>query len=87
MNDDATGATTATASAAASASAAAPDITDAATAAPPTGSRPQATVKLETVKPPEKPEADPLLFSRLLRTQRLMEKDARAAKISSLSIV
>ena len=83
MNDDATGATTATASAAASASAAAPDITDAATAAPPAVARPQAA----TVKPPEKPEADPLFFSRLLRTQRLMEKDARAAKISSLSIM
>ena len=84
MNDDA-GATTATASAASAASAAAPDITDA--AASPAAARPQATVKPETVKPPEKPEADPLFFSRLLRTQRLMEKDARAAKISSLSIV
>ena len=90
MNDDATGATTTTASAASAASAAAPDITDA--AASPAAARPQATVKpetvkLEAVKPPEKPEADPLFFSRLLRTQRLMEKDARAAKISSLSIV
>ena len=86
MNDDATGATTTTASAASAASAAAPDITDA--AASPAAARPQAaTVKPETVKPPEKPEADPLFFSRLLRTQRLMEKDARAAKISSLSIV
>ena len=84
MNDDA-GATTATASAASAASAAAPDITDA--AAPPAAARPQATVRPETVKPPEKPEADPLFFSRLLRTQRLMEKDARAVKISSLSIV
>ena len=85
MNDDATGATTTTASAASAASAAAPDITDA--AAPPAPPRPQATVKPETVKPPEKPEADPLFFSRLLRTQRLMEKEARAAKISSLSII
>ncbi len=88
MNDDATGATTATTATASTASAAAPDIADAATAAPPAVARPQATVKLETVKPETvKPEADPLFFSRLLRTQRLMEKDARAAKISSLSII
>ncbi len=84
MNDDA-GATTAAASAASAASAAAPDSAGA--AAPAAAARPQATGKPETVKPPEKPEADPLFFSRLLRTQRLMEKDARAAKISSLSII
>ena len=82
MNDD-TGtnaATAATASAASAASAA-----DAAATAPPAAPRAQAaTVKPETVKPEA---ADPLFFSRLLRMQRLMEKEARAAKISSLSIV
>ncbi len=81
MNDD-TGtnaATAATASAASAASAA-----DAAATAPPAAPRAQAaTVKPETVKP----ETDPLFFSRLLRTQRLLEKDARAAKISSLNIM
>ena len=32
-------------------------------------------------------EPDPLLFSMLLRTQRLLERDAHAAKLSNLRIV
>ena len=32
-------------------------------------------------------DADPMFFSMLLRTQRLLEKDLRAQKISSLRIV
>ncbi len=35
----------------------------------------------------EPPKPDPLFFAMLLRTRRLLEKDARAAKISSLRIV
>ena len=81
MNDDtATDAATATASAAASTASAAADT--AAAAAPSAAARPQAA----TVKP-EKVKTDPLFFSRLLSTQRLLEKDARAAKISPLSIL
>ena len=82
MNDDAaTDPTAAAASATASAASAAADTTAAPTAAP--------GAQAATVKPPAtvKPETDPLFFSRLLRTQRLLEKDARAAKISSLSII
>ena len=73
MNDDT--ATDAAASAASTTASAADTAAD--TTAPPAA----ATVK------PEKVETDPLFFSRLLRAQRLLEKDARAAKISSLSIV
>ena len=32
-------------------------------------------------------EPDPMLFAMLLKTQRAMEKEARAAKLSSLRIV
>ena len=32
-------------------------------------------------------EPDPLFFPMLLRTQRLMERDARSARLSSLRIV
>ena len=32
-------------------------------------------------------EPDPMFFGMLLRTQRLLERDARSAKISSLRIV
>ena len=32
-------------------------------------------------------EPDPLVFPMLLRTQRLMERDARSARLSSLRIV
>ncbi len=35
--------------------------------------------------PPKEP--DPLFFPMLLRTQRLMERDARSARLSSLRIV
>ena len=45
---------------------------------------PKAKAKPEAREPDE---TDPLFFSILLRTQRLLEKDARAAKISSLSIM
>ena len=75
MNDD-----TATAAAAAAASATAADTTAAAEA-------PKAAQTAKVKPPAREPETDPLFFSRLLRTQRLLEKDARAAKISSLSIV
>ena len=34
-----------------------------------------------------KPEPDPLTFPMLLRTQRLMEQDARSVMLSSLRIV
>ena len=82
MNDDT--ATDAAASATATAASAASAAADTAAAAPTaTPGAQAATVKLATVKP----ETDPLYFSRLLRTQHLLEKDARAAKISSLSIV
>ena len=81
MNDDtATDAAASAASAASTTASAAATAAD--TAAPPAAARPQAA----TVKP-EKVETDPLFFSRLLRTQRLLEKDARAAKISSLNII
>ena len=33
------------------------------------------------------PKPDPLFFPMLLRTQRLMERDARSARLSSLRIV
>ena len=34
-----------------------------------------------------KPEPDPLFFPMLLRTQRLIERDARSVRLSSLRIV
>ena len=85
MNDDtAPDAAASAAFAASTASATASAVADTTAAAPPAAPRAQAaTVKPETVKP----ETDPLFFSRLLRTQHLLEKGARAAKISSLSIV
>ena len=45
---------------------------------------PKAKAKPEAREPDK---TDPLFFSMLLRTQRLLEKDARAAKLSSLSIM
>ena len=63
------------------------DTAAAAAAAVPEESKagaPKAKAKPEAREPDK---TDPLFFSMLLRTQRLLEKDARAAKLSSLSIM
>ena len=41
----------------------------------------------ETPRAEREREPDPMLFAMLLKTQRAMEKEARAAKLSSLRIV
>ena len=55
---------------------------------------PQAIASTKKAKKQAKPEArgeplepDPMLFGMLLRTQRLLERDARSAKLSSLRIM
>ncbi len=86
MNDDGDTAATSAASAASAAPTAATAVdavaaVDAAATATPTTARSE-------VKPEVKSqEVDPLFWSKLLSTHRLLEKEARAAKISSLSIV
>ena len=53
----------------------------------------QAAAPTKKAKKQAKPEAreplepDPMFFPMLLRTQRLLERDARSAKISSLRIM
>ncbi len=61
--------------------------TTAATAVPEESKAAAPKAKKQAPEASGEPKPDPLFFSMLLRTQRLLEKEARAAKISNLSIV
>ncbi len=64
----------------------APDTADAAAAAAADTKVPEEPNGGAVAKAPPK-EPDPMFFPMLLRTQRLMERDARSARLSSLRIV
>ncbi len=59
----------------------------AATAVPEESTAAAPKAKKQAPEARAEPKPDPLFFAGLLRTQRLLEKNARAAKISNLSII